>query len=119
MTTQEIFLSLQLNLYKPLIFYIPKGDIPDYLRDFLKSMGIEIVFNKIIFIENEGSGYLLEQKPKLYQILLKYSLLDKNMFSLVDYKEKLKPDQFNHLLLKYTEQVNLSVNISVCGCVKI
>lgn len=112
MSLEDKFLALQENLYKPLLFFIPKSIIPKDQVEFIELHEIGKLFNKVVLIEHNGASYELKYKPKLFQLLAKSSYLDKNLFALLDYKANLKAFQFDYLLQKYIVQLKFYIFIS-------
>jgi len=112
MTIDEIFNNLKDNLYKPLIFYIPRSIIPEHKKESFSASKFDSVFHRIAVIDKKGDILELKSNMKLFQLLEKPSYLDKNIFLLLEKKEILKPNQFNFLLEKYVEQLNFYVLIS-------
>ncbi len=112
MTIDNTFNNLKNNLYKPLIFYVPRSIIPDNKKELYGSSKFDSIFNRIVVIDKKGNILELKSNIKLLQLLEKPTLLDENIFLLLDEKEHLKPYQFNYLLEKYIEQINFYVLIS-------
>lgn len=112
MSLEKKFLSLQENLYKPFLFFIPESIIPKDKKEFIEMRELVNFFNKVVLIQNNGAAYELKEKPKLLQLLTKSSYLEKNIFALLDYKANLKAFQFDYLLQKYIVQLKFYVLIS-------
>lgn len=112
MTIDETFNNLKDNLYKPLIFYVPRSIIPEDKKELFSASKFNLVFNKIAVIDKKGNILELKSNIKLLQLLEKPILLDENIFLLLGEKEQLKPNPFNFLLEKYIEQLNFYVLIS-------
>ncbi len=112
MTIDETFNNLKDNLYKPLIFYVPRSIIPEDKKELFSASKFDSVFHRIAIIDKKGNILELKSNIKLLQLLEKPTLLDKNIFLLLEKKEILKPNPFNFLLEKYIEQLNFYVLIS-------
>lgn len=108
----KTFEKLRLNLYKPLIFYIPRSIIPDDKKEYFKASRFNNYFNNVIIINQKGFDYQLKDQPSLYHIMGKQGMLDENIFNLLDKKETLNEYQFDFLLSKYLIQINFYVLIS-------
>ena len=108
----ETFETLRLNLYKPLIFYIPRSIIPEDKKEYFEAPRFKDYFNNVIIINQKGRDYELKDQPSFYQIMLKQGMLDENIFNLLDKKETLNENQFDFLLSKYLIQINFYVLIS-------
>lgn len=108
----KTFEKLRLNLYKPLIFYIPRSIIPDNKKEYFKASRFNNYFNNVIIINQKGFDYQLKDQPSLYHIMGKQGMLDENIFNLLDKKETLNEYQFDFLLSKYLIQINFYVLIS-------
>lgn len=108
----KTFEKLRLNLYKPLIFYIPRSIIPDDKKEYFKASRFNNYFNNVIIINQKGFDYQLKDQPSLYHIMGKQGMLDENIFNLLDKKETLNEYQFDFLLNKYLIQINFYVLIS-------
>lgn len=112
MTIDETFNNLKDNLYKPLIFYVPRSIIPEDKKELFSASKFDSVFHRIAIINKKGDIQELKSNIKLIQLLEKPSCLDNNIFLLLEKKEILKPNPFNFLLEKYIEQLNFYVLIS-------
>ena len=112
MSLDTTFSSLVANLYKPLLFFIPKSVLPIDITAYVDSLGIANIYNKVVFIDNTGSGWKLSQKPRLLELFGKSHFLDKNILVLLDCKEQLKPTQFEFLLEKYKKELTAYVYIT-------
>ncbi len=112
MTIDETFNNLKDNLYKPLIFYVPRSIIPEDKKELFSASKFDSVFHRIAIINKKGDIQELKSNIKLIQLIEKPSCLDNNIFLLLEKKEELKPNPFNFLLEKYIEQLNFYVLIS-------
>jgi len=111
-TLFETFEKLRLNLYKPLIFYIPRSIIPDDKKEYFEAPRFKNYFNTVVIINQKGRDYELKDEASLYYIMLKQAKLDENIFILLNEKETLNENQFDFLLKKYLIQINFYVLIS-------
>ncbi len=105
MALEDAFNDLRSNLYKPLIFFIPKSLIPESKKEWLESPEFAQLFNKVALIEKSGEINELKSCPGLFQIMEKPSILNGNIFLLSDQKAALNSFQFNLLMEKYLEQL--------------
>lgn len=107
MTLDRISSQLNLNIYKNSIFYIPIKLIPPEEREYFNNSEIAKYLNNIMLFDEKGNPYDYKDKPYSFSILSKTSLFEKNMFTLVDQKERLSDFQFKFLIDKYYEKVNI------------
>ena len=100
------------NLYKLFIFYVPESIVPEEKKESIEAKNLEPFLNAIIFVDGKGLDRGLDQNPNLLELFGKNSRLDENMFLLLDEKERLTSAQFNFLIKKYSEQMNVFVYVS-------
>lgn len=112
MALEEVFVELKNNLYRPLLFFIPKSLIPESKKELLDSPEFAKYFNIPAIIEKTGQSFQLKSNPNSVQIMEKPSILEGNIFVLSDQKSALEAFQFNVLLEKYLEQLKFCYTIS-------
>lgn len=112
MALEDAFNDLRNNLYRPLLFFIPKSLIPESKKELLDSPEFARFFNTPVIIEKSGGSYELKSNPNHVQILEKPSILVGNIFLLSDQKVALDPFRFNVLLEKYCEQLKFCNTIA-------
>tara|TARA_R110000868_G_scaffold339309_1_gene600030 strand:- start:1072 stop:1752 length:681 start_codon:yes stop_codon:yes gene_type:complete len=112
MALENVFIDLKNNLYRPLLFFIPKSLIPESKKELLGSPEFARYFNTPAIIEKSGESYELKSNLNCVQILEKPSILVGNIFILSDQKSSLDTFQFNVLLEKYLEQLKFCNTIS-------
>ena len=105
MALDKAFKDLRNNLYRPLLFFIPKSLVPESKKELLDSPEFARFFNTPAIIEKSGESYELKSNPNYIQILEKPSILVGNIFLLSDQKAVLNSFQFGVLLEKYLEQL--------------
>ncbi|MBC8769360.1 hypothetical protein H4O18_15290 [Arenibacter sp. BSSL-BM3] len=105
MALEDAFNDLRNNLYRPLLFFIPKSLVPESKKEFLDSPEFARFFNTPAIIEKSGESFELKSNPNHVQILEKPSILVGNNFLLSDQKAALNSFQFSVLLEKYLEQL--------------
>tara|TARA_R110002049_G_scaffold125135_1_gene280748 strand:- start:3596 stop:4276 length:681 start_codon:yes stop_codon:yes gene_type:complete len=105
MALEDAFNDLRNNLYRPLLFFIPKSLVPESKKELLDSPEFSRFFNTLAIIEKSGEAYELKSNPNHIQILEKPSILVGNIFLLSDQKAVLNSFQFSVLLEKYLEQL--------------
>lgn len=109
---QKVASVLNANLARPFIFYIPKEVISeDKIADFNIPFS-ESDFNKLKIIDKNGGIDWIGSNTQLIPILEKASILDNNMFLLLESKEKYTESQFQYLTQKYFTNLNFYVYIS-------
>ncbi len=112
MKLDTTYKALQRNLYKSLIFFIPESIVPVEKKESLEVKKLQPILNTVIVIDKEGRDRSLDQNPDLLQLFGKTSQLDENMFLLLEEEERLTSNQFNFLIKKYSEQINVFVYVS-------
>ena len=112
MNLEDIHSQLIINLGSPIILFVPESLITEELEKNYGSELLNIFFNKILIIENDGSVNSISKSTKITNLTGKNTQLDKNLFQLLELKESLKPYQFDFLIKKYYGEVNLFVVIS-------
>lgn len=71
---EKRFLELRGNLYKPLLFFIPKSILT---KEVLESFGKEIqehLLDTLLLIKQDGAVYKLNNEPILYSMFQKKQL---------------------------------------------
>lgn len=112
MGLEKKHIALQEKLYKPFIFFVPESIVPEEKKESIEAKNLEPILNAIIFVDGKGLDRSLAQNPNLLELFGKNSQLDENMFLLLDERERLTSAQFNFLVEKYLEQINVFVHVS-------
>ena len=112
MNLDNIHSQLVFNMASPIMFFVPETLITKELEERYEPELLELFFNKILVIENDGSVNSLSKTTKITNVTSKNTQLDKNLFQLLELKETLKTYQFDFLIKKYYDQVNFFVLIS-------
>lgn len=112
MELDKLFIEIRNNLYQPFIFYIPKSLIPKDKKLLWENEKYAIYFNNVILIDKKGFDYELKEKPSYKEMMVKVSVLNENIFKLIEINRSLNEGQFSFFLEKYVEHVNFTVFVS-------
>jgi hypothetical protein len=104
--------ELILRLYKPLIFYIPRKLFKEIEGFDWSNKKFDEVFDKLVLIKSDGSNQELGSNPSYFYILMKTAELEKNIYSLLEVKERYGKESFNFLISKYNQHVDFYIRIT-------
>tara|TARA_R110001606_G_scaffold168335_1_gene312779 strand:- start:180 stop:848 length:669 start_codon:yes stop_codon:yes gene_type:complete len=99
-----IYEELSNRVFYPLLIYFHKFYF-EHLIEQEEIKKIEWVFDVLIVARKKLDIVFIDDKDESQEILNKRSLLNENLFDLVDYQIELKPAQFSFLMHKYQEYV--------------
>lgn len=109
---EKRFIELRGNLYKPLLFFIPKSILT---QEVLESFGKEIqehLLDTLLLIKQDGALYKLNNQPVLYNMFQKKTTLDASVFKIFEIKDQLKSQQFEFFIQRYFTEVDAYLYIS-------
>jgi len=92
-------------LWEELYFYISDRNIPTDFFESYNAIEIRKFFNKILVMDHKLGPILYKKERGITALLLKSSLLEKNIFSLLEKKSRVQVHEFTFILEKYFEQV--------------
>ncbi|ARV06082.1 hypothetical protein BTO04_04915 [Polaribacter sp. SA4-10] len=101
-----IYEELRDRTVYPFLLYIPKKYFAYFLEEEQVNQ-LHWAFDVLILARKEMDIIFIDKQDESQEILNKRSVLNENLFDLVDYKIELKPAQFSFLIDKY--QVHLFV----------
>ena len=107
-------------LIRDIAFYIPSAIIPANLLENLKDQIEEGFLDQISILDIPNGFGVFENEEFNERLILKRTLLEKNIFQLLKKKKELDDFEFNYILGKYFEQVEfycvivhwLNINLS-------
>jgi len=102
----EHFKTYKKNLYKYVLFYIPKISPLDGIEE------LKEVCNVVIVVKDDGAGYALKKGASNHYAISKKSCLTENVFLLLDHKETLTTEQFDFLTTEYLSQIEFFIQAS-------
>lgn len=112
LSIEKQFEELRRNLYRPLLFFIPKSIIPEQALEQIDQNTLDHLLDALIIIKEDGAAYKLKNEPFLYSILQKTVKLDASIFKIFEIKEQLKMEQFEFFIQRYLTEVDFYVFIT-------
>lgn len=100
-------------IWEELYFYISDQNLPANLFDKYEHLEIHKIFNKIFVVDWKLGPILYKKERSIATLLLKTSLLEKNIFKLLKRKNNTQPYEFNFILEKYFAQVEIIFLITI------
>ncbi|MBD0831653.1 hypothetical protein [Aestuariibaculum sediminum] len=108
----DIFKTIRDNLTRSYIFYIPDTIYNEFQQTEFKDLVPPGAINTIAFRNRKEEITADETKFSRVEIATKYNLFEENLFLLLDAQEKLTESQFQFLMNKYWEHLDIHVNIT-------
>lgn len=100
------------NLFKPLIFYIPRRFWIEIDDGKWMDKEFDHLFDLVVLVKPDGSNQLLHNGASNFHMLSKTSSLDKNTYRLLDLKARIEPESFRFLSERYSLSVAFYKKIS-------
>ncbi|WP_111684040.1 hypothetical protein [Winogradskyella tangerina] len=103
----QFHLDLIPNLFNELYFYIPKTEYTIDIIDKIDILKDSKVFNKVFVIDYHKGPIFYTEERSLKWMLIMESRIEKNIFELVEKKSKISELEFQYILDKYFEYVDI------------
>ncbi|WP_417200426.1 hypothetical protein [Bizionia sp.] len=100
------------NLFKPLIFYIPRRFWIEIDDGKWMDKEFDQLFDSVVLVKPDGNNQLLHNGASNFHMLSKTSSLDKNTYGLLDLKARIEPESFRFLSERYSLSVAFYKKIS-------
>lgn len=103
---EDIYQEFGKNLLMASLFYFPKEMLFYAKRQKLsKDIDLEPYVGRVLIFERNGDNYFIGNEPVYHHVQQKKSLLESNMFLLLQYREEFPEGTFAYILEKYTERL--------------
>lgn len=100
------------SLYKPLVFYIPRKLWAGLDDGKWLDKKFDPIFDTVVLLKEDGSNHVLNNGVSNYYMLSKGSVLDKNIYELLDLKAQLSLEAFSFLSERYSLSVAFYKKVS-------
>ncbi|GAA4301161.1 hypothetical protein [Aestuariibaculum suncheonense] len=107
-----IFTTIRDNLTRSYLFYIPDTIYNEFQQTEFKDLVPAEATNTIAFRNRKEEITTNETKFNRVEIATKCNLFEENVFLLIDAQEKLTESQFQFLMNKYWEHLDIHTNIT-------
>ncbi|MFL1013227.1 hypothetical protein [Flavisericum labens] len=108
----EIFKTVRDNLIRSYIFYIPEYLYKDFQQTEFKDLIPIEATNTVVFMNRKGELTANEAQFKRLEISTKCNVFEENVFLLIDAQSKLGESQFQFLMTRYWEHLDIHMNLT-------